>query len=125
MPDSSLEILGLLTAATAFALALRALSNWLRKRMAVAPQPRAPEAAPLRDPSGKYFLLAIVGFALHAGSFYFYLWGAAAGTVGLAGMMVMLAVGFCLMVAIFYSWARRGTWDESAAVSAEGDQAAD
>ena len=79
MPESSLEILGLIGVATAFALALRGLSNRLRRGQEVPEAAVAGEPAPLRDPSGKYFVVAVVGFALHAGSFYFYLWGAAAG----------------------------------------------
>jgi len=110
MPESMLESFGLIALATVFAFSLRGLSARLRKRFETRARPPAPPAP--RETGGRYFLVAVVGFVLHAGSFYFYLWGAAAGAVGLEGLMVMLAVGFCLMVAIFYSWAQRRSWVE-------------
>ncbi len=135
MFEPFVEVSGLLIVAAMFVLALRGLSGRLRRRFLDASALEEPMSDgvgasddPPRDPNGRYFLLAIVGFALHAGSFYFYLWGAAAEGVGLAGLMVMLGVGFCLMVAIFYSWACGGPWvDGSVAGNAdvEPDETAD
>lgn len=56
--------------------------------------------------TSRYFFIAIVGLTLHAGSFYFYLWGATIREAGLTGMVVMLGFGMCLIVGVFYSWAR-------------------
>ena len=56
--------------------------------------------------TSRYFFIAIVGLTLHAGSFYFYLWGATVREAGLTGMVVMLGFGMCLIVGVFYSWAR-------------------
>lgn len=129
MLESIAGVFGLLAAAFVFALLLRALARRLRERVgeeAAVPRTRAsrtPSATPTpsledaaatepRETSGRTFLIAVVGFVLHAGSFYFYLWGAAAGSVGLTGLMVMLGVGFSLIVAIFYTWARGGAWVE-------------
>ena len=66
---------------------------------------RGPSHSSARSTS-RYFFIAIVGLTLHAGSFYFYLWGATVREVGLTGMVVMLAFGMCLIVGVFYSWAR-------------------
>ena len=66
-------------------------------------------AGPTDAPSGstsRYFFIAIVGLTLHAGSIYFYLWGATVREAGLTGMVVMLGFGMCLIVGVFYSWAR-------------------
>jgi NADH-quinone oxidoreductase subunit A len=64
-------------------------------------QTRAPDRS-----TSRYFFIAIVGLTLHAGSFYFYLWGATVREAGLTGMVVMLGFGMCLIVGVFYSWAR-------------------
>lgn len=56
--------------------------------------------------TSRYFLLAVVGLALHAGAFYFYLWGASVRSAGLPGLLVMVMLGFCLITGVFYAWAR-------------------
>ena len=63
---------------------------------------RSPRPGPT---TSRYFTLAVVGTMLHAGSFFFYLWGASVRSAGLVGLWVMLALGFCLIVGVFYAWA--------------------
>ncbi len=109
-----LGLAGMLGVGIGTACGLYLLANRLRAKI----DSRAP-AAGVRDGSAatgqvagagqrssRYFLVAIVGLMLHAGSFYFYLWGAAVREVGLTGLVVMLGFGMCLVVGVFYSWAR-------------------
>lgn len=112
MLEPYLGLLAMGAVAVWVAVAVRGLSNRLRRKLAVA-APAANQAPPpvtapggRRSSTSRYFLIAVVGFMFHAGSFYFYLWGASAKSSGLVGLMVMLGVGMCLIVGVFYSWAR-------------------
>ncbi|MCP4038600.1 MAG: NAD(P)H-quinone oxidoreductase subunit 3 [bacterium] len=124
MSDQYLGLVAMLAVGAAVALGIRALARRLRRKIAEV-EPEAVAQPPQSSSSARtsrYFFLAVVGFMLHLGSFYFYLWGASAQSVGLAGLMVMLGVGMCLIVGVFYSWARGAV---SYAIESEGDIRAD
>jgi NADH:ubiquinone oxidoreductase subunit 3 (subunit A) len=110
-----LGLVGLIAAGFVIAFALLALARVLRSKAIAsdysydAQAPAAVEsdvAENKTQPTSRYFYLAVVGLVIHAGSFYFYLWGASVRSAGLSALMVMLGVGMCLMVGVFYSWAR-------------------
>jgi NADH:ubiquinone oxidoreductase subunit 3 (subunit A) len=111
------EYLGLgamLAAGVGVAIGLYALSSRLRNKFGLDTAAASLEfEAPREEPSdssarstSRYFFIAIVGLTLHASSFYFYMWGANVREAGLTGMVVMLGFGMCLIVGVFYSWAR-------------------
>lgn len=113
-----LGLVGLIAAGFVIAFALLALARVLRSKAISGDYTYEAHASPaieLDVPEGgtqstsRYFFLAVVGLVIHAGSFYFYLWGASVRSAGLSALMVMLGVGMCLMVGVFYSWARGAT----------------
>ena len=109
-----LGLVGLLGVGVGTAFFVYALARNLRKHLAqssdASDSPLEPASEALESPvspsTSRYFFIAIVGLILHAGSFYFYLWGATLQRAGLMGLMVMLGFGMCLMMGVFYSWAR-------------------
>ena len=106
-------LLGMIGVGLAASLVLSALASRLRRGGSSARSASAGlEADAALQPNelpgpttSRYFTLAVVGTMLHAGSFYFYLWGASVRSAGLLGVWVMLAFGFCLIVGVFYAWA--------------------
>lgn len=109
-----LGLIGLLGVGIGTAIFVYALARRLRTQLAQSrdehDSPIEPTSETLDLPVGsstsRYFFIAIVGLILQAGSFYFYLWGASLREAGLMGLMVMLGFGMCLMMGVFYSWAR-------------------
>lgn len=109
-----LGLIGLLAVGLGMAFFLYTLASGLRKRRAraagldgsVLDSVSEEPGIPVGRSTARYFFIAIVGLMLHAGSFYFYLWGATIRKAGLTGLMVMLGFGMCLMMGVFYAWAR-------------------
>ena len=114
MLEGYLGLAGMLAIGILAALGLYRMATRLQRKLGLASTPAKREideggAGPTDAPSGstsRYFFIAIVGLTLHAGSIYFYLWGATVREAGLTGMVVMLGFGMCLIVGVFYSWAR-------------------
>lgn len=114
MLEEYLGLAGMLAIGIGTATGLYALANRLRGKFGLessAAAIRIEGAEPAHSRSStrstsRYFFIAIVGLTLHAASFYFYLWGATVREAGLTGMVVMLGFGMCLIVGVFYSWAR-------------------
>ena len=104
-----LGLLGLIAVGLTATSLLSILAHGLRKSVGEQPAPEVVTRVPadrVRTSTSRYFLLAVVGLALHAGAFYFYLWGASVRSAGLSGLLVMVVLGFCLITGVFYSWAR-------------------
>lgn len=104
-------LVGLVGVGLTAAFLLYVLAMRLRKatgtQEAAAPTPANSKAVQRTSGStSRYFLLAVVGLALHTGAFYFYLWGASVRSAGLGGLLIMVVLGFCLITGVFYSWAR-------------------
>ncbi|MBW2291608.1 MAG: hypothetical protein JRG94_04780 [Deltaproteobacteria bacterium] len=84
MLEEYLGLAGMLAIGIGAALGLYGLASRLRSKLGLestAAMMQAEGAEPERDrssarSSSRYFFIAIVGLTLHAGSFYFYLWGA-------------------------------------------------
>ena len=130
MLEEYLGLAGMLAIGIGVALGLYHLASRLRSKLGLEPTAgmmQAEGAEPEQDrssarSSSRYFFIAIVGLTLHAGSFYFYLWGATVREAGLTGMVVMLAFGMCLIVGVFYSWARGAV---TLAIESEAETRAD
>lgn len=114
MLEEYLGLAGMLAIGFGTAIGIYRLASRLRRKLGLESTAaslrtegaeRGPSHSSARSTS-RYFFIAIVGLTLHAGSFYFYLWGATVREAGLTGMVVMLAFGMCLIVGVFYSWAR-------------------
>jgi NADH:ubiquinone oxidoreductase subunit 3 (subunit A) len=114
MFEAYLGLLGLLAVGFGAAYCLFAMAGRLRRihagpsseRTTLREPPSGKRIAPIGSSRSRYFFVAMIGLMLHAGSFYFYLWGATIRKAGLTGLMVMLGFGMCLMMGVFYSWAR-------------------
>lgn len=130
-----LGLIGMLLVAVGTAFTLFSVSRRLRKRLAAPSAPKSTAAltsspglaagepqSKAAPATSRYFFVAIVGLMLHAGSFYFYIWGASMKAAGLTGLMIMLGLGMCLMVGVFYSWARGAV---SYATETEDEELAD
>lgn len=125
-----LGLAGMLAIGIGLAFGLYGLAGRLRGKLG----PHPTRADPPIDPAvreqknseagstSRYFFIAILGLTLHAGSFYFYLWGATVREAGLTGLVVMLGFGLCLIVGVFYSWARGAV---SYAIQSEAETRAD
>jgi NADH:ubiquinone oxidoreductase subunit 3 (subunit A) len=114
MLEQYLGLAGMLAIGILIVLVLYRLATRLQRKLGLestADTPRTDAGGsgpgePSARSTSRYFFIAIVGLTLHAGSIYFYLWGATVREAGLTGMVVMLGFGMCLIVGVFYSWAR-------------------